>query len=451
MAKALSLSLYRRVLRVVEPAISLAVRALLRREGRRALERLGREPVERPKGSLIWMHGASVGETLSLVPLIAALRTRNPEATILVTSLTPTSSRMLAKRLPHGVLHRYAPLDLPGCVERFQCAWKPDLLILVESEIWPILVSHSHERGIPTALIGARVSRRSMRNWSWAAGAARAIFGSFSLVLARDTHSAKRLIWLGARPEVVQISPSLKSATDPLPADVEVLQSIQSLLRDRPVWLAASTHRDDEEMALLAHEVVRKTMPRALLLLVPRHPERGKRIEKSVRSRGMRCSRRTAGTEPGDDEAVYVADTLGELGVWYRISEVAFMGGSFGGIGGHNPFEAIALDAAILHGPDVFNFEEIYRALDSGGGAFPVSSGDELGNMVLSLLGDPSQGLNSVRKAALRATEIASTAPDAAEHIASRLIPFLPRARPCHKSVPANALQSGRLADSPFP
>ena len=420
-----ALSLYRVSATAFEPAASAWLRIRARRGDVRERERLGERFLARPDGSLLWLHGVSVGESLSLLPLIDAISGIRPDVTLLVTSRTRTSAELLEQRLPNGVVRSYAPLDLPNCVRRFLHTWRPSALILTESELWPGLVTACHSGGIPVALINARMSERSVRNWFRFPESARVLLGPVALAETQDAAMAERLIALGAAPASVRVTGSLKAASGPLPGNPDEVIAARKALAGRLVWLAASTHEADEGIAIDAHARILGAHPNACLIIVPRHPERGEDILRAVRSRGWRSARRGSGEPTPESDSVYVADTLGELGLWYRVAQVAFVGGSFGGIGGHNPFEPAMLGAAILHGPDVANFRSIYAALDQKRGARLVSDASSLSRAVLDLLDDEGRPAAEAREMTGRAAEIAAPREGEAERLANRILEMM--------------------------
>ena len=393
----------------------------------RERERLGEGFQTRPDGSLLWLHGVSVGESLSLLPLLEAISGLRPDLSLLVTSRTKTSAELLEQRLPKGVLRSYAPLDLPNCVRRFVHAWRPSALILAESELWPGLVTACHSAGIPVALINARMSERSVRNWFRFPESARVLLGPVALAETQDAAMAERLIALGVAPASVRVTGSLKAASGPLPGNPDEVVAARNALSGRLVWLAASTHEADEGIAIDAHARILDSHPNACLVIVPRHPERGADVLRAARLRGWRSARRGSGDPTPESDTVYVADTLGELGLWYRVVPVAFVGGSFGGIGGHNPFEPATLGAAILHGPDVANFRGIYAALDQGRGARPVSDATSLSHAVLELLDGEGRPAALTRDMTRRAAGIAAPREGEAERLANRILEMMER------------------------
>ena len=375
-------------------------------------ERLGRAGVARPEGTLIWLHGASVGEALSMLPLIAELRRQAPEAAILVTTGTVTSARRMAELLPAGCIHQFVPVDTSGAVRRFLDHWRPDLAIWVESEFWPGLMAATARRGTPMMLVNARVSARSARRWAWAPGMAAALVRSFRRIVTQDAATAARLVAMGADPGRVREGGNLK-ALIPVPGcDAAELETLRAALAGRPVWLAASTHAPEEVAVAAAHRVASRSLPGLLTILAPRHPERGGEIAALLAGQGLTVAQRSQGRSgveaPGPETDIWLADTLGEMGLWLRLAPVAFVGGSIAVRGGHNPFEPAALGAAILHGPETGNFAPAYAALAGAGGARSVADGAEMGAAVAALLGS---------EAARRAMT------DAAEAVRQRLEP----------------------------
>ncbi|HEY3948981.1 3-deoxy-D-manno-octulosonic acid transferase [Phenylobacterium sp.] len=358
----LPLALYAAATGLFEPLTP----ALLRRRARagkedagRLHERLGRPMVARPEGPLVWLHGVSVGESLSLLPLIGALRAGRPGLNVLVTSGTVTSAEVLARRLPAGVTHQYAPVDAPGAAARFLDHWRPDTALFVESELWPNLIAAAAGRGVRLGLVSARITQASADGWSRAAGTARALLGAFELVLPQDAATAARLSRLGA---TVGPGLNLKLVGEPPPVDERLAAELKAL--GRRIVLAASTHPGEERPIAEAFRAATADGPGALLVVAPRHPDRGPAVADELRALGFTVARRAAGEPPAKAAEAYVADTLGELGAFYAAADAVVMGGSFvDGIGGHNPLEAARLGCAILTGPHVFNAADIYGAM----------------------------------------------------------------------------------------
>jgi 3-deoxy-D-manno-octulosonic-acid transferase len=353
----LSLRLYGVATAALEPLVPsvLANRARRGKEDpQRLTERLGRSAVPRPSGTLVWLHGASIGESLSLLPLIAALKSRRPDLAILVTSGTVTSAELLKQRLPSDVIHQFAPVDAPGVVKRFLDHWRPDLAVFVESELWPNLLVAARKRDIPTALISARLSEASFSGWSRSPAAARALLSGFQLVMAQDGSTAGRLSSLGA-PDHGRLN--LKLAGDPPPVDEAALASLRQVAAGRPVLLAASTHPGEEYVVLEAFASLADRPDRPLLVIVPRHPARG--IEIAAPAMGRQSGGDRFGATP-----IYVADTLGEMGIWLSLAVSVFIGGSLvADVGGHNPIEAAKLGTPVVSGRRFENWRYIYASL----------------------------------------------------------------------------------------
>ena len=383
------LTAYRLVMGALEPLapVILQMRARADKEdSERFGERLGYASMPRPAGELVWLHGASVGETLSLLPLVEALKGERPDLTLLVTSGTVTSAHILGRRLPRGVIHQYLPLDTPAAARRFLAHWRPGLAILVESELWPGLLSQAKASGIRLALLGARLSENSVKGWARAPRSARALLGAFDVILAQDELSRHRIEALGGR---VAGELDLKKAGAPLDCDEADLNRLKTAIGGRKVLVAASTHPGEEE--LIAAVLQATPDPKPLLILVPRHPERGGAIAAALSANGMAIARRSHGEPIADEVQIYLADTLGELGLIYRLADLVIMGGSLtGGVGGHNPLEPARLGLPIVSGPDTANFSEAYAGLISAQAAFKADDQAALTRLVIDLLGDPT-------------------------------------------------------------
>jgi len=349
-------------------------------------ERLGRASVPRPAGRLIWLHGASVGEGMSMLPLIAELWRQAPDATCLVTTGTVTSARRMAELLPEGAIHQFVPVDTAGAVRRFLDHWRPDLAIWVESEFWPGLMTAAAARGVPMMLVNARVSERSARGWRRAPGMARVLVRHFGRIVTQDAPTVGRLAAMGADPARLREGGNLKVLTPAPGCDEAELSRLRGVLAGRPVWLAASTHAPEEAEVAMAHG--RMGRGGLLTILAPRHPNRAAEIATLLKGQGLSVAQRSRGEVPRPETDVWLADTLGEMGLWFRLAPVAFVGGSIAAMGGHNPFEPAALGAAILYGPRTENFAPAYASLAEAGAARLVHDGGELGAAVAELLGN---------------------------------------------------------------
>ncbi len=375
-------------------------------------ERLGHPSQSRPNGRLIWFHAASVGESLSVLSLIHKLGVRLPDAEFLITSGTPTSAALIAKRLPPRTRHQYPPLDTAGPVKRFLNHWKPDAGIFVESEIWPQLIVESANRGTPLALLNARLSEKSVAGWKKRSATAQFILASFQLFLTQNDKTAANLIAMGAQPERVHPGTNLKAMSDPLPVDQKTLTEIRAQIGERPVWIASSTHAGEEETVLAAHKRLLQDRPDLLLLLIPRHPERRAEVAGLVSETDLTHALRSAEQQITDKTQVYVADTLGETGTWYALCPIVFLGGSLKQIGGHNPFEPAQAGAAVLTGPGYFNFSETFAPLKTSGGAAEVETAEDLARAVDHWLSDKS-ALGTARNSAKTYVETQHSSLDA--------------------------------------
>jgi 3-deoxy-D-manno-octulosonic-acid transferase len=357
----------------------------------RLSERKGIAGRPRPAGPLLWLHGASVGETLALLPLIGPVARARPGLHLLVTSGTRSAATLLGERLPATATHQYLPLDRAEWVARFLDHWRPDAGIFADSELWPNLLAAAKARAIPLALVNARLSARSFRRWRLAGSFARELLGAFDVVLALDAEQARRFQVLGARR--VEAVGNLKAAAAPPPCDENELARFETACAGRPVLLLASTH-DGEETALLAAAAgLRPRHPQALLLIAPRHPERGAAIAQALVERGLAPSPpscRSAGELPSPSAPLYLADSLGEMGLWYRLADLVVMGGSLVPKGGHNPIEPAGLGLPILTGPQIQNFAELYRRLAAAGGARVEPDAPSIMRAAEALLADPA-------------------------------------------------------------
>lgn len=350
----------------------------------RAQEVLGHATQRRPSGTLIWFHAASVGESLSVLSLITAMGRALPDARFLITSGTPTSAQLIATRMPPRCQHQFAPLDAMGPLRRFLKNWRPDAVVLVESELWPnTLVACRHAK-LPVALINARLSKRSLKGWAKRPKTAHFLLRDFALVLTQTKAMAQSLINIGTPQDRTMKGVDLKSLSAPLPVHGKSLEEITTSLQTRPVWAACSTHAGEEEDVLAAHENLLKSHPDLCLILAPRHPERGDAVAALIHAQSLSFTRRNAGELPRGQ--VYLADTMGELGLWYTVAPFAFIGGSLVPVGGHNPFEAAHFSTAVISGVHVTNFAEAYSTLDGSGGARLIKTSQNLHDIAKSWL-----------------------------------------------------------------
>lgn len=426
----LGLKIYRTVSRAGEPVASFALKQRLKagkEDAGRIRERKGEAGRPRPDGPLVWIHGASVGESLSVIPLVERLGADIPGCNFLVTTGTVTSATLMQERLPSGAFHQFIPLDHPDYVEAFLNHWRPDAALFVESEFWPNLILSARNCTKFMALVNGRVSPRSFEDWRRQPNAIKFILSSFDVILAQDPQNAERLSQLSGRP--VETLGNLKYAATPLPADETVLGELRQQIGARPRWLAASTHPGEENVVLSAAKILRDDIGDLLTIITPRHPGRGEEVAALCAAEGLSYARRSSGDPITPATDVYIADTLGELGLFYRLCDVSFVGGSLKEIGGHNPLEPARLGAAILHGPNVFNFTETYAAMRKTGGAALTRNDREIASAVRRLFAD-----DKTRKTMTQAAK------QAAESGAERIL-----AGVCAQIEPA--LQSAGAAD----
>lgn len=340
----------------------------------RGRERFGHSTLERPKGQLVWIHAASVGETNSVLPLIEALT--GSGLNVLLTTVTVTSADIAARSLPEGAVHQYAPYDAPAALERFLDHWRPSLAAMVESEIWPGMLTVTARNGIPIAIVNGRLSERSARSWGRTGSFGRAVFALIDLCLAQSDADADRYRGLGVGK--VSTPGNLKfDAVPPGAADEEITE-LRRAIGNRQVFLAASTHPGEDEIAFDAYQDLKSQLGDLLLVLVPRHPVRGPEIARLAESRGLKAARRGAKAELTPDIDVYIADTLGEMGLFYRVADVAFIGGSFAPVGGHNPVEAVGLGVPLIAGPKVAKARAVYKEMWNKGAAVRAETPNEL-------------------------------------------------------------------------
>ena len=349
----------------------------------RVNERPGIASLPRPDGKLIWVHGASVGESLSTLPLIDKLMADGIK--VLVTSGTVTSATIMKQRLPKGALHQYVPLDTPRAVARFLDYWKPDAGLFIESDLWPNLIQGAKKRGVRLGLVNARISARSAERWRFARKSMAALLAAFDVVLAQDEDFAARFRTLGAAQ--VQVSGSLKADAPPLTANDAALKEMRQAIGSRPVLLAAQTHPGEDETILPAHDQLKARFPDLLTIIVPRHIERAPDIEMLCGARPAR--RRSSGQPITADTAIYIADTLGEMGLFYRLSPFCFIGATLVPMGGHNPLEPAALNCAVLAGPHTVNAARAFEAVLSAQGFGTVHNSGDIAREAARLFTNP--------------------------------------------------------------
>jgi 3-deoxy-D-manno-octulosonic-acid transferase len=432
-------ALYRGLTATATPLIVSYLKARRRRgkeDEARFTERLGVAGCARPKGPLAWVHAASIGEATSVLALIERMLAERPELEILLTTGTVAAARLLEPRLPCRAHHQFVPADLPGAVTRFLDHWRPDLAVWVESELWPNLVLMTHRRGIPMLLLNGRLSARSHARWRVWGALARPMLGAFALCLAQDELQAERFAELGARK--VASAGDLKSAAKTLPTDAAALAALRRQIGERPLWLAASTHEGEEEIALAVHRQVASDHPRLLTIIAPRHPARRDEIVALADTHGLSVARRSQGETIAPGTEIYLADTFGELGVFYSLAGSAFVGGSLVDKGGHNPFEAARLDCAVLLGPHTANCAAMADALTGASAAESVADGDALAAALARLLDNPTLRDQRADAGMRIAANGLGTLDAVLAHIAPWLDPLAPRATPAPR-LPATA------------
>lgn len=414
---------YRALTRLAQPAAGLILSSRLKKgkeDPARLGERKGRAGLQRPAGPLVWVHGASVGETVSMTPIVERLLAAGYH--ILVTSGTVTSARVMAERLPAAAMHQFIPLDTPGFMRRFLRHWQPLVGLIAESELWPNMIVEAGKADVPLMLLNGRMSERSYARWQKQPAMARALLSRFDVVMAQSQLDGERYSRLGA-PRIA-LGGNLKYDVLPPPANPAVLAMLEGVTAGRPIWIAASTHPGEDEMIIDAHRRVAERLPRLLTIIAPRHPQRGAEIESMARGQGVSSGCRSAGHSPDRAIDIYVADTVGELGLFYRLAPVAYLGGSLVPHGGQNPIEPAKLGTAIIHGPHVHNFTDVYASLDQAQGAVKVPDTGALAGQVLHWLNHAQ----AARAAGRHAMQVVSGLAGAADKVMQALDPLLARA-----------------------
>jgi len=417
------LSLYRGLATALGPAIEVYLRRRLKRgkeDAARAAERRGVPGRPRPGGPLVWFHAASVGESVALLPLLEHLRDARPDLVQLVTTGTVTSAATMARRLPPGAIHQFVPVDRPAWVRRFLAHWRPDLGVWVESDLWPTLVTEARAAGVRLALVDARMSDAAFRRWHRAGRLARPLFTAFERVLASSAAQVERFRALGCA-DVCFVG-NLKAAGSPPPVDAAAAAALAAAIGGRPAWLAANTHPGEDAVVLDAHALLALSHPGILTIVAPRHPSRGDEVAALAAARGLRVARRSAGALPEAGTAVYLADTLGEMGTLYAVAGITFLAGSLVPVGGHNPVEPAHAGTALLLGPLMPNNRDAADALTAAGAARRVSDAATLATAVGELLDDPAAAL-TMAEAGRR---VAADGGDGLERIMAALRPLLP-------------------------
>ncbi|MEM7444648.1 MAG: 3-deoxy-D-manno-octulosonic acid transferase [Pseudomonadota bacterium] len=387
-------TLYRGVTTMAGPLVPLLLKRRTERgkeDPARRGERLGIAGRPRPDGSLVWIHGASVGESLSVLSLIDRLLATEQDLSVLLTTHTVSAAQLLESRLPPRAFHQYVPLDRMAYVDRFLGHWQPDLAIWLESELWPNLLDGIAGRSIPAVMLNARMSGRSAARWRMAPGALQSLMAVFSMVLPASMQEAAKLADLG----ITQLGQAgnIKYAAPPPPADQQDVKRLEDAIGDRPVWLAASTHEGEEQVCLDAHQRLLQSRPDLLLILAPRHPQRAPEIADLISRAGWIAKSRSKGGLPASDDQVYLADTLGEMGAFLRVAPIVLVGGSLVPIGGHNPIEPAQLNCAVMTGRNVENFADVMTDLATEGGLSWVDNAKDTASEVDRLLSDEAARL----------------------------------------------------------
>lgn len=420
------LLLYRLVTYLAAPFLWILLRVRLgkkKEDGSRLKERQGIPSKPCPKGRLIWIHAASVGEAQSTLILIEKIHLQHPEVRFLITSGTVTSATLMAKRLPKHATHQYYPLDHPVWVNRFLDHWQPDLALWMESELWPNMLQSIKARRIPAVLVNARLSKLSRRRWGFLKSSAKKLLSTFNLILAQTEQDKTYYNSLGA--QNVTVSDNIKYSAAPLPAFMDDLQKLQKAIGSRPIWLYASTHDGEETLAARLHASLKEEYQDLLTIIVPRHPERRDQIEQSLKVMGLNVILRGEEKhQPKNSTDIYVADTLGELGLFYRLSPIAVIGRSFSndGGGGHNPIEAAQLDCAVLTGPHIQYQQKVFDDMRDNDAVILLQTEDEFRQELKTLLGDSGYHKTKTENA----MRFADNKSNIIHVVMENLIPFLP-------------------------
>ncbi len=386
----------------------------------RILERKGLTDIPRPDGKVIWVHGASVGESLSVLPVIEDLLEKSDNLFIVLTTGTMSSANMLKDRLPERTCHQYTPLDHPDWIANFLRHWQPSVVVWLESEFWPNILHGIKQQKIPLVLLNGRVSDQSFTRWKKIPFIIGPMLAMFDDCLAQSGEDSRRLTYLGARNAVNH--GNIKLGAPPLPADETILADFSAALGDRPRWMLSSSHDGEETLAGDIHLALADGHPELLSLIVPRHPTRGVVIAESLRARGIKTGLRSAGDKPESHMGAYVADTVGELGIYYRLCDIVVIGKSFitpGG--GQNPFEATKLEKAVILGPHMSNFTEITETMLQTGAAIQVSDRAGLQREIGILLDNPER----VKSRKLAAREFSQSAENVTGKTANLILKYL--------------------------
>ncbi len=411
---------YRTLSIILFPFLELYIffRVSKKKEDKKRLkERFGKPTQNRPEGDIIWVHAVSVGETNSVLILVDELLERFSQSTILFTTTTLTSAATVAAKLPEfqgRVIHQFLPIDSYICVKDFLTFWEPSRVIFVESEIWPNLIYEARAMGAEVFLVNGRMSKKSAGRWYFASKFGFKIFDNFNLIFAQSEEDQKRFADLTS--EEILFFGNLKSQARDLSFNLDELEKLKLKIGARKYWLAASTHQGEEEFIIQSHRELKKSFPNLLTIIAPRHPNRADEIKSLFRD--INFAQRSLGQDISDSTEIYLADSLGELGTFYRLAKFAFVGGSLFEIGGHNPFEAVKLGCAVISGRGVFNNKEIYAKLEEQQACMMIDNGQQLTTVVEKFFQDE----DVVRTISNRALLAVEASDNIAKNIVDRII-----------------------------
>lgn len=347
-------------------------------------ERIGRPKMPRPEGKLVWLHGASVGESVSMLPLIQKILDTYPDAHVMVTTGTVTSADVMNKRLPERAFHQYIPIDNPFYTTRFVRYWQPDVALWFESEFWPAMLSSIRRKNIPLILINGRISNKSFKRWQQFDFVCKELLSCFSLCLGQSEEDAYRLQVLGATNTMCL--GNLKYAGLPLPIDEKKKKEISKQIEKRTFWLASSTHNDEEIRIAKVHKRMKAKFPDLLTIIAPRHPHRGPEIKSEIENIGLKVALRSAEEKITATTDIYIADTIGEMGIWYDIANIVFIGGSLIPHGGQNFIEPSKMRDAVIVGPHMHNFTDAMNRAKRADAIIQITDTLELEEILCQLL-----------------------------------------------------------------
>ncbi len=391
-------------------------------DAQRLDERRGIVTRDRPKGTLIWVHAASVGEAQSALILIETLLKANQTARILVTTGTRTSAARMETALPERAFHQFIPLDHPEWVARFLDHWKPDTAFWMESELWPNMLAAMKERNIPAALINARLSEKSMGRWRFVKNSIAELLSTFQIILAQSEHDAQNFRSLGAGHVIA--TGNLKYSASPLPYNEDDFKAIKGITGQRPTIVYASTHGGEEDIAASIHDILANAFPDLLTIIIPRHPDRGTAIQDTLAAKHTGVlAREQAMNLPDENTRIYIANTLGEMGLFYRLSDIVYVGRSLSndGGGGHNPLEPALLNCAVLHGANIQNLQDIYNDMQAENACIAAQNAEDLAQKLEWLLSDAEERGNFIN----RARDFSNTKTHVIEDVMKHISPML--------------------------